>query len=182
MTTIQETGNGTPANRWRWLVWGGAAALLSIPLVAMQFTREVDWTGSDFLVFAAMLCVACGTYEIGTRMSGKTTYRAAVAVAILAGFLQVWVTLAVGIIGATSHPGNLMFAGVLLVAASGAVLARCRASGMVHAMLATAVAQAVIPAVVFVASWPSLYETTMITGVLVAMWLTSAALFWKSTR
>ena len=30
-------------------------ALLLIPLVAMQFTREVDWTAGDFLVMGVLL-------------------------------------------------------------------------------------------------------------------------------
>ncbi|KGM53307.1 hypothetical protein N800_07895 [Lysobacter daejeonensis GH1-9] len=36
---------------WRrihWVVWGGGATLLLMPLVAMQFITEVDWTSSDF--------------------------------------------------------------------------------------------------------------------------------------
>ena len=41
------------------LLWGGAGLLLLAPLVAMQFTREVNWTVSDFL-FAALLVVSLG--------------------------------------------------------------------------------------------------------------------------
>ncbi len=44
---------------WRgsWLrkaMWSGAPFLLLLPAVAMRFTAEVNWTGSDF-VFAAVL-------------------------------------------------------------------------------------------------------------------------------
>ena len=39
----------------RWLVWGGAAALLLLPLVAMQFTEEVQWTWHDFVIMGVML-------------------------------------------------------------------------------------------------------------------------------
>ena len=42
----------------RLLAWGAAAALLLLPLVAMQFTEEVNWTVFDFLVFGSMLAVA----------------------------------------------------------------------------------------------------------------------------
>ena len=46
----------TPSdNRWRPAMWGGAALLLLLPLVAMQFTREVIWDAADFAIFGTML-------------------------------------------------------------------------------------------------------------------------------
>ena len=74
--------------------------LLLLPLVAMQFTNEVNWDETDFIVFGAMLAAACGTYELAARMTGNTAYRAAVSVAVAAAFLLIWINLAVGIIGA----------------------------------------------------------------------------------
>ena len=47
----------------RALVWGAAAALLLLPWVAMQFTSEVNWTKSDFMVFGVMLLLACGSCD-----------------------------------------------------------------------------------------------------------------------
>lgn len=41
-------------NRWRVMGWGIAAGILLLPFIAMQFTREANWTGSDF-IFAAVL-------------------------------------------------------------------------------------------------------------------------------
>jgi hypothetical protein len=38
-----------------------AVLLLLLPLVAMQFTDEVAWDETDFLVFGAMLFSACGS-------------------------------------------------------------------------------------------------------------------------
>src|SRR5690606_25886119 len=63
-------------NKLRIVAWGLAAALWLTPLVAMQFTREVDWDVFDFVVFGAMLLFALGCYEIVSRMSPNRSYRA----------------------------------------------------------------------------------------------------------
>ena len=80
-----------------------------------------------------LLAAACGTYELGARMSRNTAYRAAVGLATVAGFLLVWINLAVGIIGDEGNPANLMFGGVLVVGVIGALVARFRAPGMARA-------------------------------------------------
>ena len=55
----------------RLIVWAVVVALiLLIPLVAMQFTSEVNWTLSDF-VFAGVLLFGTGlTYELVARKAG----------------------------------------------------------------------------------------------------------------
>ena len=69
-------------NRWRPVIWGGAAFLLSLPLLAMQFfpASGVNWTLADFVVMGAMLSIACGAYELVAWLSGNTAYRAAAGV------------------------------------------------------------------------------------------------------
>ena len=86
-----------PTTNWRVIGWGGAAALLLLPLVAMQFTREVNWTGSDFLVFGAMLIAAGGGIELATRARLGRMGKLVAAGAVIAAFLLVWVELAVGL-------------------------------------------------------------------------------------
>jgi hypothetical protein len=55
------------------------AFLLCIPLVAMQFTAEVNWTFSDF-VFAAVVLFGAGlTFLLVARMGNNGTYRLAAA-------------------------------------------------------------------------------------------------------
>lgn len=137
--TPQIKTNDTP---WRILVWGGLAALLMVPLVAMQFTDEVAWTGFDFVVAAVLLGIVGAGFELAVRLSRNWTYRAGFAVAVVTGFLTVWVNLAVGMIGNEENPANLLFLGVLLVAAIGAIIARFRSDGMAIALVVTAVAQA----------------------------------------
>src|SRR5688572_28735226 len=99
VTAKTENGARQRGSRWRIAVWGTAALLLLLPLMAMQFTDEVNWDETDFIVFGAMLAVACGTLESAARMTGNTAHRAAVGVAVVAAFLLIWINLAVGIIG-----------------------------------------------------------------------------------
>ncbi|WP_196778672.1 hypothetical protein [Cognatilysobacter tabacisoli] len=174
------------ANRWRPLIWGGAAGLLLLPLVAMQFTAEVNWTGGDFIAMGALLAIACSLYELGAWLSGNPAYRAGFAIAVLAGFLTVWVNLAVGMFGSEHNDLNLMFAGVLLVAALGALAARFRAAGMARAMAATGVAQLVAAGVGLAVglnvgtdevAGPSLYREAFLTACFAVPWFASAWLF-----
>lgn len=179
MTGNSGNGAGRRGSRWNSMVWGVAGLLLLLPWVAMRFTDEVAWTGSDFVVFGAMLAFACGAWELATRLSGNGAYRAAAAVATAAGFFLTWINLAVGIIGNENDAVNLLFAGVPVVAIVGAVIARFRAQGMVRAMLATAFVQASIAAMAVAAAS---VEGTLLTLCFAALWLLSAGLFRKAAR
>jgi hypothetical protein len=86
---------------------------LLLPWLAMQFTDEVAWDETDFIVFGAMLAGACGAWELAARMTGSTAYRAAVGVAVMSAFILVWMNLAVGMIGSEDNPANPMHAGPL---------------------------------------------------------------------
>ena len=183
MTASTQDGDAGHGRWWRIAVWGAAATLLLLPLVAMQFTAEVTWTGSDFAVWGTMLGIACGTYELATRMTRNTAYRAAVAMAVVAAFLLVWINLAVGIIGAESNPANLMFAGVIAVGIIGGGVARFRASGMALALIAMAIAQAAVAVVVLargLSDGPGI--VIALSGLFVALWCGSAWLFRKAAR
>jgi hypothetical protein len=125
---------------WRVLGWGGAVALLALPFVAMQFTTEVNWSGSDFVIMGLLFAAVGLGLEFIFRRLGSATYRLAGTIAVLTGFLTIWVNLAVGMIG-DDNPYNLLFLGVVLVAIAGSVLSRFRPAGMAGAMLAAAVCQ-----------------------------------------
>ena len=165
--------------RWRIVMWGGAATLLALPLVAMQFTREVAWDGSDFLAMGCLLAAACGVVEFGMRRSRDLRYRAAACVAVLAGLLLVWANLAVGVIGDGANAANLAIFGVPLVALVGACVARFRAHGMAITLAATAATQAVFLPLALRAEDDAAIVPI---GVFVALWLVSAALFWSAAR
>lgn len=75
------------------------ALLLLIPLVAMQFTDEVNWTLSDFVVAGVLLLGTGLTCELVMRKVRKREHRVAIIIAILAVLFLVWIELAVGIFG-----------------------------------------------------------------------------------
>ena len=177
MTSNMEQRTGRRRNRWSILVWGGAACLLLLQLVAMQLTTEVNWTGSDFLVMGVLLAIVCGGYEFATRVSDSTTYRAGAAVAIGTGFLTIWVNLAVGMLGDEGNPDNLLFGLVLLVAMGGALIAGFKPRGMARAMHAAAAAQAAMAAYALVGGYS---EVVVHVGCFVLPWLLSAGLFKKA--
>jgi len=166
-------------------MWGVAAFLLLLPLVAMRFTNEVNWGAGDFVAFGALLTIACGTCELAARMTGSPAYRAAVGVAVAAAFILVWMNLAVGIIGAEDNPANLMFGGVLAVGIAGAAIVRFRPHGMSRALAATALAQALAAVIALIAGWGSAGanwpgEIVVLTGFFAALWGGSALLFRKA--
>lgn len=178
-TAISMSGN--PLWRGlRWAVWGGAAALLSLPAVAMWFSAEgVVWTAADFVVMGAMLGLVCVAFEVAVRVARSHAYVVAAGLAVAVGFLTTWSNLAVGIIGNEDNPVNLIFFGVLAVALVGAAFARLRPPGMARAMVAAAVAQATACAAALVLDGARVF---VITGVFLAMWLLSALLFRKAAR
>lgn len=186
MTGNTVNGSGRRANPWRAAIWGSAAFLLLLPLVAMQFTGEVNWSARDFITFGTMLAVACGTYELAARMTRNKTYRAAVGVAVAAAFFLVWINLAVGIIGSEDNPANLMYGGVLAVGIVGAIIARFRPSGMARALMATATAQALVGVIVLIVGWDDPWngplEILVLNGFFVALFAGSAWLFGRAAH
>ena len=76
-----------------------SAILLLIPLIAMQFTDEVNWTLFDFIVAAVLLFGTGLMCELVIRKVNKTKFRIAICVALLAMLLLIWAELAVGIFG-----------------------------------------------------------------------------------
>jgi hypothetical protein len=155
------------------LAWGVAGALLLVPLVAMQFTSEVDWTVGDFL-FAALLIGGVGmAFELAVRVSSNTHYRGGAALGLAAGFLLIWANGAVGYIGSEDNPYNLAFYAVIAIAFAGALVSGFRAKGMAWTMLVTGIAHAAA-GLGGAADDP---RTIPITLVFVAMWLGAARLF-----
>ena len=163
----------------RKLVWGGAACLLLLPLVAMQFTREVDWTGGDFLFAGLMLLSVCVAYEVAARIARNNAYIVGVGVATAACFITVWANLAVGIVGNEHNPVNELFFITPLAAFSASLLALFRPRGMVWAMGLAAATQLGIGVYLWLAG---LGSVPVFTGVMCALWLTAARLFHETGR
>lgn len=73
----------------------GTGAILLVPLAAMQFTDEVRWTPSDFIIMGALIFITGLSLDFVMRKADK--YRLALATVIIVLFLWVWAELAVGI-------------------------------------------------------------------------------------
>ncbi|MGB5667516.1 MAG: hypothetical protein WBM53_11745 [Maribacter sp.] len=75
------------------------AILLLIPLIAMQFTAEVNWTPFDFVV-AGFLLIGTGLiFDLVIRKIKNIKYRIATSLVLLIALLLIWAELAVGIFG-----------------------------------------------------------------------------------
>lgn len=89
--------NGEGGTGWRFALWGGAASLLLLPAIAMQFTAEIAWGPEDFLALGLMLLAACGAFELAMKAIRTGMGRVLAGVAILGVFLMAWAEMAVGI-------------------------------------------------------------------------------------
>lgn len=76
-----------------------AGVLLLVPLIAMQFTNEVDWKLGDFLVMGVLLLGTGLLCEIVIRRTKSIKQRIIFCGVILFALLIVWAELAVGLFG-----------------------------------------------------------------------------------
>ena len=129
---------------WRVVGWGVAAALLLLPLVAMQFTSGVHWTPFDFFIAALMVGSVGLLFELAVRMNPDRFYRIGAGFALAAGFFLVWANGAVGMIGNEDNPYNLWFIALVPLALLGSAASRFRAPGIAWVMAAAAVGQLLI--------------------------------------
>lgn len=177
---VESRRRGSP---WRLVGWGIAATLILLPLVAMQFTSEVNWTAEDFIFAIVMIGTVGLVFELAVRMTSNWAYRAGAACALAAGFLLVWINGAVGMIGSEGNPNNLLFGIVLLVALLGSVAARFRAASMALVMAAAGlVYMLLVPIVVMRSDLPVETREIVLTLIFAGPWFVSAALFRKAAR
>lgn len=80
-------------------IYGAATFILTLPLIGMQFSKDVDWSAFDFLIAGILLF---GTALIVDTILRKLKHNGKrmlfILLALLALFL-VWAELAVGIFG-----------------------------------------------------------------------------------
>jgi hypothetical protein len=137
-------------------------------------------------------------YELVARKGGTVAYRAAVGIACATGFVLLFINAAAGVIG--DGPVNLMYLGVLAVGFVGALIARFQPRGMALALVATAVAQMLVPVIALViwkAGWqdpflnpnsphppfhPGIGPVFGLNAVFAALWVASGLLFRRAGR
>jgi cell division protein FtsL len=118
----------------------GTALVLSVPLVAQQFTAEVNWSVADFLVMGVLIFSTGLSYVLITRYVTNIVHKAAIVMALGSTFLMIWANLAVGLIGSGPNPGNLMYLGVIAVGFIGTFLSRFTPAGMERTLYGMALA------------------------------------------
>jgi len=80
-------------------IYSAAALLLAVPLIAMQFTTEVNWTISDVVIAAALLFTTAFSVDFVLKKVKTFNSRLLLIFGILAILSLIWAEMAVGIFG-----------------------------------------------------------------------------------
>lgn len=154
--------------------WSIAALLLIAPAIAMKFDHTgVNWTASDFIFAGVVFALIGGLFELAARASRNISYRAAVVAAVASGFLQLWITLAVGIIGSEDNPANWTYIAVVLTALSVSAVAIGNPRALSRAMAVMAGLQLLFCALHLVDG----HFTAVIDLFFTSLWIMSSRLF-----
>jgi hypothetical protein len=89
----------------------GVAVILSLPLVAMQFTDEVVWSLADFVLAGALLAVVGVAIELAVKKAGNLVAAAGIAA----------LGIAAAIVGNGDDAPGLVLLGIVLIASAGAI-------------------------------------------------------------
>ena len=181
----QVEGIAEKTLRPRWRLAGVAAGVLMLllALLGKQLIGEPPWVANVAQVGTLIIGIGIAV-ELASRKTGEAAYRAAVILALGSTLLLVWVNGAVGIIGSENNVANLMYAGVIVVGAIGAIIARFKPGGMARALFAMALVQTLVAVIALVGRLGSPYsgplEIVSVNGFFVALFTGSAMLFWKA--
>lgn len=158
--------------------------LLSIPLVAMQYTSEVQWDPFDFVVMGTLLFAPGSALEWLLRRANSWPYRLGVAGGVLSTSLMVWSNMAVGLIAGEGNPINGLLLAVPIVGIAGVLLARFRAAGMAFTLLAMSCSQALIAGIALWQGWKPLrhgpVDVWAPNALFILFYLGAAVMFWIS--
>ena len=80
-------------------IYATALTILAIPLIGMQFTNEINWSGFDFLTAGVLLIITAfgiNTILNNVKLDSKRFLYIAI---VLIALILIWAELAVGIFG-----------------------------------------------------------------------------------
>src|SRR5436190_372828 len=120
-----------------------AGLILLIPLLGNHFVDGWNWPFPAFILAGTLLFGAGLAYELVTRKMKNRAYRFAVGLTVGTAFVVSWVNLVR--VSESENAANLMYYGVPVIGAIGAVIARFQPHGMALALFATALAQVLVP-------------------------------------
>lgn len=81
------------------LIYVAPLVLLCIPLLGNMFSKEFNWSASDFAIAAALLFGTAFLIDLIQRIVKNKTYKIIICVAIVLLLMLTWAELAVGIFG-----------------------------------------------------------------------------------
>ncbi|WBH15848.1 hypothetical protein [Sphingomonas radiodurans] len=174
----EDAGQAATTNCWRVTGWSIAALVLLLPLAAMQVTREVDWTASDF-VFAGMLIGSAGlVIELTFRRHSHRSSRMGAALLTATSLALIWIDAAVGIINDDHATLNLIYPGIVILALVVAAVGRFRTVALARGSAGAAAMLAVTGVIAVIASDPAFAASVVAFHLtFVVAFLTAAALF-----
>ncbi|WP_426477091.1 hypothetical protein ACP3T3_17700 [Chryseobacterium sp. CBSDS_008] len=73
--------------------------LLNIPLVGNLFSKEVNWSPSDFLIAGVLLFTSAFLINLVRNKIKKQSQKVMICIFILLALALIWIELAVGIFG-----------------------------------------------------------------------------------
>jgi hypothetical protein len=161
-------------------------SVLTIPLVGVLVSEEWKWTFFDFAVAWVILAGTTFAFRfLATRQVANFAYRAGAGLAVAAGFLITWVSLAVQIIG-DDNPGNLLYFLVILGGIIGVGVARFQPTGLARLAFGMAATLLLIP-VISVLAWPADFnpgfpKVFLLNSFFVALFAGSGLLFRHAAR
>jgi len=154
----------------------GALALLMVPLVASRVVEGWNWPAGAFVRVYVLFFATGMTYALIARRMGAWSYKAGVAVALVAGFALGWSTMVQT--ADSGHPERLWYLSVLVVGFIGACLARLKAPGLAVTLFAMAATLALIAVMLPSGAPPDMARRMAIGhGVFVALFTASGLLF-----
>jgi hypothetical protein len=154
----------------------GALVVLMAPLVASHFVEDWNWPVGAFVRVYVLFFGTGMVFALVARRMGAWSYKAGVAVALVAGFALGWSNMVH--VADSGNPANLMYYSVLGVGAVGACLARLKARGLALTMFAMAATLALIAVTLPSGAPPYLARNMAIGhGVYTALFTASGLLF-----
>lgn len=115
--------------------------ILLMLLLASHFVDGWNWPPSAFVAVSTLIFAIGFAYELITRNRDAIAYRAAVGIALAAGFMLIWGNF---VQMADVTPFAATYFEVPIVGLIGAAVARLRPSGMARALLVTAFVQVLV--------------------------------------
>jgi hypothetical protein len=86
-------------NKRRSIILSGIGFILMMPLIGMQFSNEVNWAGSDFLIAGILLAIIGLGIEVVFKLASTKNQKLFFLTILLILGLLTWAEMAVGIFG-----------------------------------------------------------------------------------